>query len=69
MRDPDFKSIGKWFIYSILIGILTGLGATVFFYLLQGSAKFFLNYLGGYYPPLPGGESVDYLCATRILNQ
>ncbi|PJB38401.1 MAG: chloride channel protein, partial [Deltaproteobacteria bacterium CG_4_9_14_3_um_filter_44_9] len=66
MRDPDFKSIGKWFIYSILIGILTGLGATVFFYLLQGSAKFFLNYLGGYYPPLPGGESVDLVPPVSV---
>ncbi|MFH2012187.1 MAG: chloride channel protein [Pseudomonadota bacterium] len=56
MRDPDFKSIGKWFIYSILIGIVTGLGATVFFFLLQLSTKFFLNYLGGLYPPLPGRE-------------
>ena len=66
MREPDFKSIGKWFIYSILIGIFTGLGATVFFYLLQVSAKFFLNYLGGYYPPLTGGESADLVPSASV---
>jgi len=33
---------------------------------LQGSAKFFLNYLGGYYPPLPGGESVDLVPPVSV---
>ncbi|PIU86433.1 MAG: chloride channel protein [Deltaproteobacteria bacterium CG06_land_8_20_14_3_00_44_19] len=33
---------------------------------MQGSAKFFLNYLGGYYPPLPGGESVDLVPPVSV---
>jgi CIC family chloride channel protein len=57
MRDLDLKSIGILFFYTVVIGILTGLGSSLFFYILNTSESFFLNYLGGYYPPLPGGES------------
>ncbi|MDY7031367.1 MAG: chloride channel protein, partial [Thermodesulfobacteriota bacterium] len=55
--DLDVKSIGKWIVYSTLTGIIAGLGSSIFFFMLEISGKFFLNYLGGYYPPVPGGES------------
>ena len=56
IHELDVKTIGKWFIYSTLIGIIAGLGSSLFFHMLEISSYFFLNYLGDYYPPLPGGE-------------
>jgi len=59
IEELDIGSIGKWLSYSLLIGIVAGLGATFFYFLMTLSSQFFLNYLGGYFPPLPAGETVD----------
>jgi len=64
--DSDMKSIGKWFVFSIIIGVVAGLGSSVFYYMLEGSGRFFLNYLCGYYPPLPEGESNGAVITTSI---
>jgi CIC family chloride channel protein len=39
--------IGRWFILGSVVGLVSGLGAIVFFLLLQGSAFFFTDYLMG----------------------
>ncbi|MBN2467941.1 MAG: chloride channel protein [Deltaproteobacteria bacterium] len=62
----NIRLTGKWLIYGILIGIVAGFGAVVFFYLLKGSQHFFLNSLGGYYPPLPAGESGDGIVSAGL---
>ncbi len=66
LHDLDVKSIGKWFIYSTLIGIVAGLGSSAFFYMLEKSAHFFLNNLGGYYPPVAGGESGGLISSGHV---
>lgn len=48
----------RWFLYCFLVGIISGLGAIIFFVLLKEATHFFLNYLAGYYPSAPGGEPV-----------
>jgi len=57
LHELDIKTIGKWFIYSTIIGIIAGLGSSLFFYMLETGTHFFLNYMAHYHPPLPGGES------------
>jgi CIC family chloride channel protein len=49
-----------------LIGIVAGLGSSVFFYMLEKSAHFFLNNLGGYYPPVAGGESGGLVSSGQV---
>ncbi len=51
------KHIGRWFSYSVIIGIVGGIGALVFTHLLNLSTSIFLNQIAGYYPPLPGIEA------------
>ncbi|MCD6352688.1 MAG: chloride channel protein [Proteobacteria bacterium] len=55
----NIRIAGKWLFYGLLIGVVAGLGAVLFFYLLKVSQHFFLNIMGGYYPPLPAGEALD----------
>ena len=53
----EFKFTGRWMFYSLLIGIVSGLGAIFFYYLQEWIQQISLNNFAGYYPPLPGGES------------
>ena len=59
IHELDIKTIGKWFIYSTMIGIIAGLGSSLFYYMLESGTNLFLNYMADYHPPLPGGESGD----------
>ena len=58
----DFKNfinssyLGKWVIVGLLIGIVAGIGATIFYYLIQFSTNNFLGRITGFYPPNPAGE-------------
>jgi len=54
--DLDLKQAGKWFFYSILVGIISGLGAILFHVACQGGLFVFLGLICGYYPSEPGGE-------------
>lgn len=58
------KHIGRWLTYSIIIGIVGGIGALVFTHLLNFVTSIFLNQLVGYYPPLPGIEASGSLVQT-----
>jgi len=58
-KELNIIILGRWLFYSVLIGIVGGLGAVVFFYLLGNSTKFFSGYLGGYVPPSPAGEIIE----------
>lgn len=44
-------------ILASLVGVISGLGAFVFYFLLELSTKFFLAGLGGFNPPIAGGEA------------
>ena len=59
LKNVDFKNfinssyLGKWVIVGLLIGIVAGIGATVFYYLIQFSTDNFLGRITGFYPPIP----------------
>jgi len=48
--------LGKWATVGILIGIVAGFGATIFYYLLQFTTNYFLGGITGFFPPNPIGE-------------
>ncbi|MFQ5865385.1 MAG: chloride channel protein [bacterium] len=52
----EFKFTGRWMFYSLIIGIVAGLGAIFFFYLQEWIQQISLHNLAGYHPPLAGGE-------------
>lgn len=52
----EFRFTGRWMFYSLLIGIIAGLGAIVFFYLQEWIQELTLYHFSEYRPPLPGGE-------------
>jgi CIC family chloride channel protein len=56
-KTPRIMYAGKWFFYFILIGIIAGLGSIVFHYLCMYGAHYLMDFLAGYRPPGPAGES------------
>ncbi len=56
-RDQLLRGyLRKWVILGVLIGIVAGLGAILFFSAIAWSTQFFLGTIVGLTPPLPGGE-------------
>jgi CIC family chloride channel protein len=53
---PRTWSFVRWTIFGILIGIVAGLGAIAFHWMLTTSTRLFLGGLAGVYPPTPAGE-------------
>lgn len=49
--------LAKWAVVGLLIGIIAGLGATLFYLLIQGVTNALLGPLTGFYPPNPAGEA------------
>ncbi len=56
----DTESSGRLVIYSPLVGIVAGLGAALFFWLLMGLQEFALGRVEGYYPPGAGSERISH---------
>jgi CIC family chloride channel protein len=52
----ELKFFTRWAILGTIIGIISGLGAVIFFLLLQLSSAFLLGYAGGFNLPSSGGE-------------
>ena len=50
--------IGRLVIYSLLVGVIAGLGAAAFFYGLFWAKKFFIEFLTGYPVHEPPGEQL-----------
>ncbi len=46
----------KWLALGVIIGVVAGLGAVVFYSALLAATHFFLGTLAGYRPPSPAGE-------------
>ena len=55
----------RWAIYSVLIGVVSGLGACAFFVLLEWGKFFCFEVLAGYHPGKPAGEHLVELVANR----
>jgi chloride channel protein, CIC family len=46
----------KWLLLGVTIGVISGLGAVVFYLVLKYTAEFLLGYLAAYHTPTPVGE-------------
>ncbi len=55
-RIFDTEASGQLILYSPLVGIVAGLGAAAFFYLLEWMQWFALGHIEGYWPPAAGSE-------------
>jgi chloride channel protein, CIC family len=49
--------LAKWTVVGILIGVIAGVGATVFYGLIQLVTNLMLGGVTGFYPPNPAGEA------------
>jgi chloride channel protein, CIC family len=49
--------LGKWAFIGLLIGIVAGLGATIFYFLIQIVTDFLLGGITGFYPPNTSSET------------
>jgi CIC family chloride channel protein len=56
-------AISRWMFYSLLIGIVAGLGAAAFFVSLEWLKYFVLDYLAGYPMDSPAGERLVHAVA------
>jgi CIC family chloride channel protein len=52
----DTEASGRLLLYSPVVGIVAGLGAAAFFFLLNLVQDYALGHIEGYYPPAAGGE-------------
>ena len=57
----DTESSGRLVFYSPLVGIVAGLGAALFFYLLMWFQGAVLGGVTGYYPPAAGSEPIEHI--------
>ena len=49
----------KWLILGAGIGVIAGLGAVIFYLMLDYASRFLLGYLGGYHQPTAAGDGGD----------
>jgi chloride channel protein, CIC family len=54
VRDSGY--LRKWLILGVSVGVVAGLGAVVFYLMLDYTGQFLLGYLGGYHPPTAAGD-------------
>jgi CIC family chloride channel protein len=52
----SLKSIGTYMVYGIVVGVIAGLGAVLFYVLCQLGIHYFLDLMAGYRPASPYGE-------------
>jgi CIC family chloride channel protein len=56
----DTEASGQLILFSPLVGIVAGLGAAIFFYLLNKTQELALRHIEGYWPPPAGSEPAPY---------
>jgi CIC family chloride channel protein len=49
--------LGKWVVVGLSIGVIAGIGATAFYFLIQFVTNNMLGTITGFYPPNPAGET------------
>jgi CIC family chloride channel protein len=49
----NLEYLNKWLLLGVVIGIIAGLGAVVFYLALKYTGQFLLGYLADYHPPAP----------------
>jgi CIC family chloride channel protein len=56
LRKLNYEYIERWVPYSLLIGVVAGMGSVFFYYLLSFTSHYLLGGIGHYYPAPAGGE-------------
>lgn len=56
LKDLDYYK--KWTLFGLLIGIISGIGAALFYYSTEFAENLFMTHIMGYTRPLPLSESV-----------
>lgn len=56
LDQVEFKHLGKWLFLGMVVGVVSGAGAVLFYWLLDLSTNFFLVKGAGYVLPHPAGE-------------
>lgn len=56
LKELNLRQVQRWTLFSIIIGIVSGFGAILFYLGLSALSNYALGGIGGYYPPAPGGE-------------
>lgn len=64
LRSIFLENIARWLVFGLLVGIVSGLGASAFYYLLQAGRHFCFNLLAGYALPAPAGEQLFEAAGT-----
>ncbi len=65
----NFRSLGVSLIYGVIVGVVAGLGAVVFYDLCQVGLHVFLDGIAGYRPEHPFGEPPMFAPSGRPLNR
>lgn len=52
----NFRSVGIYVIYGVLVGVVAGLGAALFYVMCQAGLHYFLDHIAGLRPQHPYGE-------------
>ncbi len=69
LKKFNMPVIGRWFILGTIVGIVAGLGAIIFFALMQACSFFFIDYLAGMRVEETGGEPALFGHATTELKR
>ncbi len=69
LKKYHIPVIGRWFILGTIVGIVAGLGAIIFFTLMQGCSFFFIDYLAGMRMEETAGEPALFGHATTELKR
>ncbi len=56
LRIWNLRDTGRWMVYSVIIGAVTGIGAIIFYVMLNQTSHLLLRDLAGFFPPVEGGE-------------
>jgi CIC family chloride channel protein len=68
-KSFGFELNSKWFFLGALVGVISGLGAVFFQWLLTGLDGFFLGKIVGYSHPIPIGEGGEVIPTFSVLKR
>lgn len=58
LKKPDWRLLTRPVILSVMVGLVTGSAAVLFYFATNSIEHLFLNNLAGYHPPREGAEAV-----------
>jgi len=65
----NFRSVGVYMVYGVIVGVVAGLGAAAFYVLCQIGQHYLLDALAGYRPEHPFGEPPMFAPTATALNR